>query len=397
MKKALIFFASSLLCFDSFSQQAISLTQSSVANWQIATDTFKVLDAAVAYPNFTAATNATWDLTSVTYDTTTSMYYPHYPNTNSAFPNAQYYNAAHYPINPNLSYNSHVMMSIQNSGLMRIGEAIERQAIPLGSISGSATDSLVFLAQNITYSSPEPYVSYPCTMGTNWASNASFTTDFTLTVAAMSLNNTPCQRKTAFAETDSVIGWGKMRVKTPAGTASDYIDVLMLKRITTVTDSFYIGGAPAAPALLSAFGITQGMVSTSYEYNFLRAGEVNPLVFAEYLDNSFAVNKIKFVHVHADRLPAATGVNEITASDNAFSIYPNPVAGNILYVKLNDASIHQVQYTLSNINGQTVKSGTFSMNNHYGTIPTPDNAQGVYFLRLFTQDKSLGAQTVLIK
>lgn len=380
-----------LLCtvgaFSAYGQ--ITLDQQSYAPSYIGLDTLKRTNTTgVTYPNLAPAINGSWDLTGLSY---TSASYTEFKMgmSDPAFPGAQQYDSLHYSVTTGVGYDVNWVSSISAGSYSYLGERIFRQAIPIGFISFDPNDSLVFTPQNILYSSPRTEITFPATMGSKWSCNYSYTTDFELTVNIYGFLQTPCQRKTYVTIADTVVGWGKIKVKDYNGNASGNMNVLMLRRTEVVTDSFFISGVPADPQLLTAFGISQGMQTTIYEDRFLRTQEIIPVVSVRYNNNSFAQNQISYVQVHTNRLQDPTSVVSLS-KHGKLTLYPNPLTGRQLTVSLEDKSVQSLHYDIMNIQGQVVAQGDLNMNSGRGYIGMDGaTAAGIYYIRLYEDGQLL--------
>lgn len=338
-------------------------------------------------PDVSPKANANWDLTTAT-DSNIYTYNYNKPASSSAFPTATFIIPRQYIVTPGLRYDFDAMCDINTNGIAYLGEHIDRQALSLFALTGDAADSLVFVTQNITYNMPEYDVKYPCTMGTKWTDDISFSTSFLLTVTSASLNNTPGQRKTRRTTNFEVTGWGKMRVNDRNGNPTGYTDVLAIKRIETVSDSFFLGGMPAPPSLLSAFGLTQGQQITTYDRKYYRAGEYRGLLEIEYEDAAFT--KPLEIITHNQRLKP-TSVGNINKEQ--ISIYPNPVTNGSFTVKVGDSN-KALNYQLLNITGQQVAAGSMTAN---GNIALQQNLPaGTYIIKLTTADGAYGIERINI-
>lgn len=338
-------------------------------------------------PDVSPKANANWDLTTAT-DSNIYTYNYNKPASSSAFPTATFIIPRQYIVTPGLRYDFDAMCDINTNGIAYLGEHIDRQALSLFALTGDAADSLVFVTQNITYNMPEYDVKYPCTMGTKWTDDISFSTSFLLTVTSASLNNTPGQRKTRRTTNFEVTGWGKMRVNDRNGNPTGYTDVLAIKRIETVSDSFFLGGMPAPPSLLSAFGLTQGQQITTYDRKYFRAGEYRGLLEIEYEDAAFT--KPLEIITHNQRLKP-TSVGNINKEQ--LSIYPNPVTNGSFTVKVGDSN-KALNYQLLNITGQQVAAGSVTAN---GNITLQQNLPaGTYIIKLTTADGAYGVECINI-
>lgn len=336
-------------------------------------------------PDLSIKTNATWDL-SATVDSGLFFTY-NGAASSSAFPNAKFTISNKYLFSA-LNYESLSMKNVAVNGILEYGEHIDRQALPIGALTGDNGDSLVFLTQDITYNPTETELKYPCTMGTTWTDVNSFVTAFNLTVALYSLNKTPGERRTVRTDKRTVKGWGKMKVKDKNGNTTGYMDVLQMDIERQVKDSFYLAGSPAPASLLTAFGLSQGQVLPEYFRYFYRAGEYRPLLRVEYTDNTFTT--IKSAHTHRQRL-APTTVGEIPADD--IRIYPNPVTGGRFIIDI-PGKQSGFDYQLLNMTGQVVVQGYVPPS---GIVVLNDAVPaGIYLLKLHTKEGAYGVQRINI-
>lgn len=194
---------------------------------------------------------------------------------------------------------------------------------------------------------------------------------------------------------DTVKGWGKIRLKNLAGQATGYMDVLAVKVRTTVTDSFFLMGAPMDPTLLAAVNLVQGSVSEEFEIRYYRAGEVTPLVAVQYADAAYTQENS--AQAHMKRLPAGgVGVGDVIGT-NGIRVYPNPVTNSTINVELNDAAQNWT-YELTDMTGKKVASGNINASGTKGQIEMKgSNAAGIYHLNLLKNGASTGVHPLMIK
>lgn len=386
MKKILLVLAAYTLPFYADAQITLNYANApSDAQCQIP-DTFNRVKLNTL-PDVSPKANANWDLTTVT-DSNIYTFNYNKPASSSAFPTATFIIPRQYIVTPGMRYDFDAMCDVTTNGIAYLGEKIDRQALSLFALTGDAADSLVFAAQNITYNMPEYDVKYPCTMATKWTDDISFSTNFTLTVTSSGLNNTPGLRKTRRTTDYEVTGWGKMRVNDRNGNPTGYSDVLAIDRIETVSDSFFLGGMPAPPTLLAAFGITQGQQITTYDRKYYRAGEYRGLLEIEYEDAAFT--KPLEIVTHSQRLKP-TSVGNINKEQ--LSIYPNPVTNGSFTVKVGNSN-KELNYQLLNITGQQLAAGSVPDN---GNITLQQNLPaGTYIIKLTTDDGAYGVERINI-
>lgn len=336
--------------------------------------------------------NATWDLSAATYNPGSGVVTRIAPP-GSAFPTASYASNLFYNFAGSLSYAIQQYVGLETTGMKRLGETVPvRQALPIGTLTGNNADSLVFPQQITPYVPVEIMVGFPATAGSRWGTTSKYSTAFNLTYTAAGLNNAPCQKRTTRITTDTVTGWGRVRLSTTAGTTSGYMDVLQTRRRLTVIDSFFMGGVPAPPTLLAGFGLSQGMTSRDYRVLFYRLGEIQPLVSAFYADSSYSGTPlVGTFQVHQQRLAAPTGIGAQPATDLGVRLFPNPVcAGGTLHIAV-PAAVGRAEYTLVDAGGRSASDGVLDEGGEEViTLPTSAPA-GMYYLTLRS---ARGVQTI---
>lgn len=338
-------------------------------------------------PDVTPKANANWDITTATDSNVYSNFFNR-PANSATFPTATFVIPRHYIINAGLMYDFDAMRDVSTAGIITLGEHINRQAIPLVSITTNPNDSLVFIDQDIVYNAPEHKIKYPCTMGTKWRDSVVLVTKFNLTVTSSGLNNTPGERKATRITDYEVTGWGKMRVNDHKGNATGYTDVLVVDRTEVTTDSFFLGGMPAPPSLLAAFGVTQGQTQPQYKRFYFRAGEYVGLLEINYEDAAFT--KVEQIRKHSQRLEP-TSVN--TINKEQISIYPNPVIKGSFTVNI-DGPEDNFSYQIFNVTGQLAETGIVPSN---GLIEIKQNLPaGTYIIKLTSSEGAQGVKRLSI-
>lgn len=386
MKKSVLITASLLLSISLQAQITLNSTNAPSLTVCQSDDSLTRPKLSGTLPDMSAKANGTWDLTTIV----DSQYLFTYSGvaSSSAFPTATFTHDIGYAFSA-LKYIVVRMYSITSGGIIAHGEHLDRQALSIGAQTGDSGDSLVFALQDINYTPTRIYTKYPSTMSTTWTEVYNYNTAFNLTVALYSLNKTPGERRSKHTVKNTVVGWGKMSVKDKDGNPSGYMDVLQIEVERSLEDSFYLGGSLAPTALLTAFGLTQGQVSTSVFRNYMRIGEVTPLAEVQYTDNTY--NTIQDFRIHRQRLPKPVGIKNISVQN--ISIYPNPVVNNNFTVKM-DGVNGNISYELYSITGQSVAAGNVPASgsvNLQSSIPS-----GTYFIKLKTDDGMYGVKQVNI-
>lgn len=388
--------AALLAAFSAQAQSPITLTNTGYAT--TGTDTvYTVSNVSVFTSLGMPDTNAHWDLSTAAYTNQSIITRLAPPTTGNPFPNASYYEDATYSFAGGaLSYDVQLYFQNTPGGILQLGElAPTRKPIFIGIVTGSSTDSLVFEAQTVPYLPSYNLIQFPATMSSSWMTPVSrSSTQFTLSVAALSLNKVPGERRASRAIHDTVIGWGQMRVAMEGGGASDWIPVLQVRHSEEVTDSFYLGGAPASSTLLGTFGLTQGQVTGVYETRFYRASDATPLATVSYADSSFSGTPDDMT-VETSRV-SATSVKTV-GNIASVSVYPNPAHGKVT-VSIPGNKAAGWQYALVNMVGQQVAGGALPLNAATASteISLPANlSSGVYTLKLSCSEGSASTTLML--
>jgi hypothetical protein len=266
-----------------------------------------------------------------------------------------------------------------NDGIARVGSYKLPESFSIGTITGGTNDELTFTGNNSVFVNPGYEVKFPSTYGTTWSSTYRFETDFELTVAAFSLASAPGQQRQNVTQTDSVVGWGQLRLPTLGGVSILY-DVLLMKQSLNYIDSVFLGGSPAPAQLLAGFGLTQGQTGKVNKYVFYAAGFERPLLIIEMSDNWQTVER----SYHTANGLATIGIEEL-GELNGLNVYPNPAVqgGTVLFANAKNAPAADLwifdaagnpihRSALSNANGTTLE----------WTVPT-NFKQGMYIYQLW--------------
>ncbi len=282
-------------------------------------DTFFV-DTMHTYPLPQAGENQVWDYTDLTRDLIFELVYDEVEATD-AFPDADY----QFNIRGQLGgfATTGLGYGIENdTGRYTIGNLVPEQVIPLTTITGGPMDELRFPADTSYFNSPR--IPLPFTFGDGFEINVEDSaTDFLLTVAAFGLNMVPgAAIRNRRTETE-IIGYGTLTMPTESGAPSDPFEVLLLRETESDTAFYTLGGAPAPPNLLVAFGLEQGSVTNDTTYAFFRPGFDRAVVSFQTAGN---------LQFRPDGATLNTSVR--TFSGPEVSLAPNPVlAGGTVTVR----------------------------------------------------------------
>ncbi|MBI1307706.1 MAG: T9SS type A sorting domain-containing protein [Bacteroidetes bacterium] len=339
-----------------------------------------------------AATNATWDVSTAT--NTSAFLWAREAANSTTFTDASFEKDIFYAFAGGLSYTSTQYVKISGNGLASQGEEIkDEQVIPLTALTGGANDNLTFPVQTIVYTSGIKEQKFPMTYGDVFTSSNSRSTKFNITVAAFGLNNVQGVRKTFYNTTDSVVGWGSVKVKHRNTGLTYNIPVLQVSHRVVVVDSFYLGGAPAPAQMLAAFGLSQNNTVNDRTMKFFRKDEVNPLIAIEYADaTSATIDRFDIVQ---DRLEEnSVGIEVLNALAAEIKVYPNPVNDNQFTID-RPAQNGNWSFEISDIYGRAIQTG--ELGEFTTLINVNDLASGRYIVRVLLNNQPVGEGMFLSK
>lgn len=370
-----------LLMLSSFMYAQITITAADVPAPKAP---FNMDDVTGLIPNPTPSANFTWDygnifgnnpFTNNYYEETTpafvaigiDSYQPGFKSLTSG-------------LSPNLGYNLDYEFDFNAEGADDAAQYIPAQNYSIGALTGNTKDTLYIPTQAYQWGTPRRIMQFPFTYQDSWFSLSVRQTNFNLTVTAFGLNKIPGTHLYAIVRQDTIAGWGKMRVYTPNGP-SVYYDVLVDQITQFAIDSFYLGGSPAPPTILTPFGMTQGQITdVNNRLNVYRKGSFQYLFSTYYGANDHTVTPLG-EFVNTDDLVTST---ENPNKDNfSVLVYPNPCRGNDVNVKVYGLTTDLTDYQIMDVLGRTVSSG--KINNSAGIInlslPQTCN-DGTYFIYL---------------
>ncbi|MEX0968323.1 MAG: T9SS type A sorting domain-containing protein [Bacteroidia bacterium] len=238
---------------------------------------------------------------------------------------------------------------IGSDGFFETGSYVLPNKLNLEPITGSTDDTLAFPGSYSVFQEPVYRLKFPATHDDTWKSNFKYETDFVLTIPAMGIDHAPGVEVQHIEATDSVVGWGAIKIPTPTGSAE--IDVLMVKSQRMRIDSFYFGGAPAPQMMLDMFGVAQAdthYVRAYYFYSTSHDGAVAEVFMDDEWQASTNANYQKTGFAAGISKKNGTGIQPI-------SLFPNPARENfVLGFHKNNGSDWNI--TMYNSKGQLVKN-----------------------------------------
>ena len=344
----------------------------------------------------TFGNNQTWDYTGLK-DSTTNVFTDYYIPVAAFGATPTVYSTATLAYNYNsvfqvFQYPSRAYERIDSAGYVEMGSITNGAKFSITAISGGATDTIYFPAGTYAYSPPHSFVKFPITANSAWNATSKVPVDFQLSVAAFGLNKTPGQKVTTIVTQDTVVGWGTLKLKNPAGGAASSFAVLLGRNNETYIDSFFVGGSPAPAQLLGAFGLVQGSRTVyATQYSFRGIGFSQPAMEL-FVNNSGAISYISRAVNAVLGLP--TSNRDVTDIAVATKVYPNPAHTEGVSFEFNKTTNAQWNVMVYNATGQIISINP--INGQIGTttqrvaldrnLPT-----GTYFYNLLDEHSRIRA------
>ena len=208
-----------------------------------------------------------------------------------------------------------------SSGFYLLGTEIASGSYNISALTGSAGDELTVLSKYANYGQTVPKYKLPLSMGTSWTNMYEANIDFSVIVQFLGLQDDTAQLKRFITEEYEVVGWGE--VDLPLGYGLH--DALLLKIQHKQVDSLFLNGAPADPLLLIGVGLTQGMVTKTFEYELLVPG-LNRSAISFNMDSAF--NYVNWAEM-STMMPSGMGLAD-RALENV-SLFPNPTKDHVRF------------------------------------------------------------------
>ena len=298
-------------------------------------------------------------------------------------------------LTPTLGYYIDNEFDFNANGVYDKGIYVGAQAYSLGQFTGNAQDSLTFPNQGAILQNGRQIMKFPATYTSAWASKSRRIVDFKLTVAAAGLNKTPCQHVYTIFRSDTIVGWGKLRVYSNGASSIPY-DVLINRTVQYTVDSFFVGGAPAPPTLLAAFGITQGQQTAPiYRYTAFREGNSTQLAVINYSNSSFTTPTAFFFDTNNLTTSAVSAPEQ---HDFSTLLFPNPSPAGVINLQITGNIPTISAYEILDNLGRSVQSGAANGDNGLLQVQLKsDISAGAYLLHVLDDKKQtlLTAQFML--
>ena len=361
---AILFF---LAILPGFSRCQVVLSAGDYPSVLTGIDTLRVTTAASLFPAFLTSTPGTWDMTVVA-DSATLIYTSHIVSSPS-FGNEGEIQVGSYSTSAKHNF------LLNSSEISLISEETNFSAIDLFSVTSGGADTFYILGQTALYSLPIREIAFPASSLSSWTSAGYVDIAFELSVATFFYLHEPGYLRTYIQRSDVVTNWGKMRVRDMSGAPSPYIDVLQVQTTTITTDSAFLSGGPMPAHIQLLLGITQGKSDTVYTHAYYRKGEVTPLAYVEFTDETFS-HAVR-AKTHVQRLTTAV---RHTESEHAPSLYPNPASG---IVNVEDPSGVFYNYCITDLSGRVLQSGNLiNRTRRHSILLDGQLTNGFYCMRL---------------
>ncbi|MBL7782896.1 MAG: T9SS type A sorting domain-containing protein [Saprospiraceae bacterium] len=357
MKKVTLLSGFCFFVFHVFAQTPFTITADNFPVYS--TENYRSIQNPVG-ANLTPSPNGSWDFSSLQGGNATSNYFTEETDPFYLDAGVDVYIDNFKALNANVGYLLFDEYDFNENGVEDKGVYVNEQAYGLGAMTGNPADSMKFPFQGAIFPQGRKIIQFPATYQSAWHSASRRVINFTMKVAAAGLNNTPCQHIYTIFRSDSISGWGKMRIHTGEATSIEY-NVLIHRVNQYAIDSFFIAGAPAPAAILAAFGIMQGQ-QTGFvnRYSVYREGFSRPLAIFQYGTNNFTTpTRAVF---DTEDLTATTGVLAPNALYSTM-LFPNPASTGQLTLQFMGNVPATSDYTVVDIQGKTVQQGTAVLEN----------------------------------
>lgn len=343
----------------------------------------------VSYPAAATGSNQVWDYSSLSAAGNDSIVYLDAKDSITGYPAV--YNYYYYDLNSptGATIDGYRFFNIDQSGFYRNAFFTEAFSESLAAFTGTASDQLVIPSQRIVFPDTLYLLKFPVTAQSSWSSTRTRILNYNISIAGYGLSNTPGYFKAHQSETRTVVGDGTIIIPDEDGNPMPPVPVYMISVNQTLIDSIYLAGSPAPAALLSAFGLSQGLTEVeNFVLFYARNGAGLPI--AAYTEDA-AGNAIYFSYrPQIARAALGIGITEMESSE--LSVYPNPAAiGTRLQVDLSQ-HLGAKKFSLYSLSGFKVQSAYLNPNESYISL-SADLRAGVYILSLEDESGNSLART----
>lgn len=372
---AIVLFCLTAFTYNGFTQ--VTITQDDFPRQGSFIDTFVNASSSVIVAP-THGIGQVWDYSSATSGTPGIVTFTD-ASGDANFPNALNYRQRNL-IFQSLLIESNEYESIDADGWYVLGRSITDVTYSISIITGGANDSLRFVGGNYIYPGVIDQLRFPVAYQNLWTLNYQQDNDFELTVASYGLNKVPGKLSRYFTQVREVVGEGTVIIPDINGAPSQPFDALLIRVVRTSIDSTFLGGAPAPPPLLTAFGLSQGSVAADSFYVIYAPGFGGPVLSMD-INPGNQVSALVY-RPSAARLGDPTSLEKLNMP--TFAVAPNPVnAGSYLFIITETPHFINTLQLLS-LNGQVISEYRLEtqVEGNFPVLIPENTAAGVYLINL---------------
>jgi hypothetical protein len=238
------------------------------------------------------------------------------------------------------------------NGLYLEGSYVKQQKLKLYNYFNDTNDKIIVPEQQVYFRINQ--VNFPSTAGSAYKLTATRTLHFLWTVDTLKYKNDSSTKVTTYIVSDTVAGWGTLRIPTPTGASSPY-RVLLVKRESTAIDSFFVQHKVPKAIYLKAFGLEEGQKSTDYKETFYRAGSANPLMVIDFGKDGSYTSPVS-VRYSTDSIKEQSGIEQKDFQPADFVIFPNPAPSGIVNISFTKETSLPWTLILTNAEGKIIIS-----------------------------------------
>jgi hypothetical protein len=248
-------------------------------------------------------------------------------------------------------------------------------------------DSIIYLNQIREYKPPLQSYKFPMTANTVWKNNARLVTNMQVKISSLGLDNAPVQYVLVTSSTDSVVGWGtlKMRSSTPGVILS--FNALLVSNKRVETDSFYSNATPSSTELLNKLEFIQGYSSTYRSFYFLAPKFKAPYLIFDHDGNGGIENIFRAI---LPDIGLAVKIENLENMKVATFVFPNPTTDYVTF-EFDKTSLDDWRVFIYNEEGQIIRNdyvrGGVGKVQH-STVFNQSLPTGIYFYQII-DDNSL--------
>ncbi len=221
----------------------------------------------------------------------------------------------------------------------------------ISGITGGPDDTIRFTAGPDFFDGRMNMLKFPVAYQNQWSENHVENFNFELSVAGFGLNDAPGNLTRYFSQEREVVGYGQLVIPNFDGSPGAPMDALLIKVYRQAIDSVFMMGELAPPALMNAFGLTQGEMASESFYVFYR-----PHFGSAVLNIDMNPSVSVFYRPQANDV--ITSINEPPAIGT--QVFPNPVSAGQRLVIETEHTIPSGYISINDITGREVYQQQFA-------------------------------------